>query len=66
MLPDIFSRETIDIESVSPPPIPPYEADKAARAMDEADRFADFANPNVDQLDSSDDWEESINKYGLI
>jgi hypothetical protein len=30
--------------------------------MNEADRFADFANPNVDLIDSSDDWEEAIHK----
>jgi hypothetical protein len=30
--------------------------------MDESERFADFANPNVDLIDSSDDWEEVINK----
>lgn len=52
----------IDVESVSPPNVTPYETEKANRAMREVDRFADFANPNVDLIDSGDDWEESINK----
>ena len=59
------SREVVDIESVSPPPLRPYDADKAVRAMSEAERFADFANPSVDAIDSGDDWEEAVNKYVL-
>ena len=58
----ISSSETIDVESVARPSNPPYDTDKATLAMEEIERFADFANPNVDVIDSGDDWEESINK----
>jgi hypothetical protein len=30
--------------------------------MNEVERFADFANPSLELMDSSDDWEEAINK----
>ena len=39
------AHHILDVETVVPPPIPPYDAAKARKAMEECERFISFANP---------------------
>lgn len=71
----------IDVDTVTPPPVPPYGAAKARKVMEECEKFVSFANPTniiVDDDNSDDneepqieddttpDWEDSISKDGWL
>ena len=61
------SNGILDVETVVPPPIPPYDAAKARKAMEECERFISFANPanfslvsSFDGNDRDSDTEERV------
>lgn len=55
----VEERDDIDVERISPPPAPIYEAEKAKSLMEECERHAALARVG----DGNEDWEESVSKY---